>query len=314
MIELCAGAEEGLRLDAWLSARYPGVSKAFLRQFLRSGGVRDAQGRLIAKGDLVRPGASYFLESEPRPEALRPNPDLPLKVLWQDEALLALSKPAGMDCQPNQSDERETLANALLARFPEAAGVGDGPLTCGILHRIDRETSGLVLVARSQTAYGALRAQFAAHTVVKRYTALVSGDVVTGGRLEHDLAHNPRCPGRMVDAARWRDVRRPMHAVTEYAPLRRLSRGVRRYTLLEATILTGVTHQIRAQLSLAGFPIVGDARYGGEPVEGFPRHFLHATSATFVHPERGEPLTLCARLTADLIAFLRRFKGGDFLG
>lgn len=306
MIELRAEAEEvGLRLDAWLAGRFPELPRAAVRRLLEAGDVTSA-GRPCAKGDRVRAEAPYLLAREPRVETVAPNAALPLEVVAADDALLALRKPAGMDCQPNAPEEKDTLANALLARFPEVVGVGDGPLTCGILHRIDRDTSGLVLAARTQAVYAALRAQFSAHTVAKRYMALVAGTVRTPGRLEHLLAHNPRCPGRMVDASVWRDAKRPMRAVTAYKPLRTLRLCGRPCTLLDVDIRTGVTHQIRAQLSFAGMPIVGDRRYGGFLPEGFPRHFLHACAATLCHPLTGQTLTFEAPLTPDLSALLAR--------
>lgn len=307
MVELRATeAEVGSRLDAWLAGRFPNVPRAAIRRLLGTGGVMGPGGRPCAKGDRVRAGWRYRLEREPCMAQVAPNPLLPLEIVLEDATVLALRKPAGMDCQPNAPEETDTLANALLARFPEVAGVGDGPLTCGILHRIDRDTSGLVLAARTQAAYVALRAQFTAHTVVKRYVALVSGDVRAQGRLEHLLAHNPRCPGRMVDASVWRDAKRPMRAITVYKPLRTLCVGGHPCTLLGVEIRTGVTHQIRAQLSFAGMPIVGDRRYGGFVPEGFPRHFLHALAADFRHPVTGRPFRVEAPLSDDLRALLGR--------
>lgn len=298
-------AESGLRADAWLARRYPAFPMAALRQLIASGALLRS-GHPCPKGERVRPGTAYTLLREPAaPPTLAPNPDLPLALLHEDDTLLAVDKPAGLDCQPNTPGETDTLANALLARFPDLAGIGDGPLTCGILHRIDRDTSGLVLVARTQAAYTALRAQFAAHTVEKHYLALAQGTLSAPGHLENLLAHNPRCPGRMIDATRWHDAKRPMRAVTDYRPLRALKLHGTPFTLLDVTIYTGVTHQIRAQLSLAGHPLLGDQRYGGLQLPNFPRHFLHAASASFTHPTTGAPLTLSAPLPADLTAFLR---------
>lgn len=304
-----SSGEAGTRVDAWLAARFPEVPRAAIRRALAEGCLT-LRGHPCAKGDRVAPDAVYALLREPTaPAAPAPNPDLPIDILWEDDALLALCKPAGMDCQPNDPAERDTLANALLARHPEVAGVGDGPLTCGILHRIDRDTSGLVLAARTQSAYAALRAQFAARAVAKRYVALAAGELRAPGRLEHLLAHNPRAPGRMVDASKWHDAKRPMRAVTEYRPLRSVCLGGRPCTLLEVSIRTGVTHQIRAQLAFAGHPLVGDRRYGGPLPPGFPRHFLHALSVACVHPVTGAPLFLEAPLTPDLRAFLRALGG-----
>ncbi len=295
----------GKRVDAWLAALFPACSMALLRRFLADGALT-LGGHPCAKGDRVRPGAPYCFAREPAAVELAANAALPLALCFADEALLAVDKPAAMDCQPNAPEERETLANALLARYPELRGIGDGPLTCGILHRIDRDTSGLVLVARSQAVYAALRAQFAEHTVVKRYVALVSGEVRQPLRLENFLAHNPRCPGRMIDATRWRDAKRPMFARSDVRPLRGFRLAGQAVSLLEVTIRTGVTHQIRAQLSLAGHPIVGDRRYGGRQLPDFPRHFLHAAEVTFTHPLSQAPLTLRAPLPPTLAALLPR--------
>ncbi len=303
MFELTPRPEDiGLRLDAWLARHFPDCPKATIKTFLSSGKLFCA-GRPCAKGDRVRAETIYSLTHIPQADTLRPNPDLlPLDILYEDDTLLAINKPAGINCQPNAPTETDTLANALLAYCPHLAGIGDNALTCGILHRIDRETSGLVLVAKSQAAYDDLRAQFSAHTVEKHYLALVSAHVTTPCHLIHELAHNPRCPGRMIDATRWKDAKRPMHAETSYAPLRHF----RDHTLLLVTIFTGVTHQIRAQLSLADLPILGDSRYGGAQITHFPRHFLHAHRATFLHPQTRSPLTLTAPLTPDLQELLQK--------
>ncbi len=292
----------GQRLDAWLSSCYPTVSKVAIRECLKVGALC-LNGHPCAKGDRVQ-AVTYTLAYEPQDAALLPNPALAISIVHEDEALLAVNKPAAMDCQPNHASERDTLANALLAREPSLAGIGDSALTCGILHRIDHDTSGLVLVAKTQAVYEHLRAQFAARTVEKHYLALVSGTLRKAGHLEHALAHNPRCPGRMIDAAQWKDAKRPMRAVTDYRPLRQLICQTHPMTLLDVTIFTGVTHQIRAQLSFSGAPIVGDKRYGGLQLKDFHRHFLHAHTATFMHPISGERLTLTAPLTEDLQALL----------
>ncbi len=304
MRELRAGGEAaGLRVDAWLAGLFPDVPHAAIRKALAAGALT-LRGRPCAKGERAIPGERYRLVWEPRVAAPAPNAALPLETVAEGAGWVALRKPAGMDCQPNAPEERDTLANALLARFPEVAGVGDGPLTCGILHRIDRDTSGVVLAARGQAAYDALRGQFRARTVEKGYVALAAGDVRAPGRLEHLLAHNPRAPGRMVDAAKWRDARRPMRAVTAYRPVRGLTLAGMPCTLLEVTIHTGVTHQIRAQLAFAGHPIVGDARYGGPQVAGFPRHFLHARAIAFDDPADGRRVRAEAPLTDDLARLL----------
>jgi 23S rRNA pseudouridine1911/1915/1917 synthase len=289
--------QAGMRVDAWLGEIYPAVPKSVLRKWIDAKNVSH-KGRACAKGDRVEADCVYHVKCEPAQQQLQPNAALPLEVVYEDDWLIAVNKPAGMNCQPNGFDEVDTLANALLARWPTLAGIGDSPLTCGILHRIDGGTSGLVLVAKEQSIYEAMRAQFAAREVEKHYRALVVGNVTAPGRLEHLLAHNPRCPGRMVDAAQWHDVKRPMRAVTEYRPMHPVRVGSLACTLLDVTIFTGVTHQIRAQLSFSGVPILGDARYGGQPKQTpFTRHFLHAYTVTFTHPATGAQKTLKAPLT-----------------
>ena len=300
--------DTGKRLDAWLSECYPDVSRAAVRTLLVNGGVRASDGHRCSKGDRVRPDLLYTLRQKPGDTELVANADLLLDIVYEDDRFIVLSKPAGMNCLPNRANETDTLANALLARHPELRGIGDGPLTCGILHRIDGDTSGMVLAARRQSDYDALRAAFSARTVEKHYMALVSGDLRHAGHLEHYLAHNPRCPGRMIDASQWKDAKRPMQAITDYRPIRHLLVDGTPCTLLDVTILTGVTHQIRAQLSFAGHPIVGDRRYGGLQVKGFPRHFLHSLSAAFTDPVTGVPRHFEAPLTNDLADFLKHAR------
>ncbi len=268
-----------------------------------------------------------------------PNPCLPL---FTDNSLLAFDKPAGMPVQPLTCRETGTLMNAVVAAYPECralgtglAALGENPLMAGALHRIDADTSGLVLVARTIDAFTALRAQFAAQTVEKTYLALVEGAVGQGygersprtpptegpvpnscrtpptegpvpnswTTLENDLVHDPTLPFcRMIDAHHNRLTRsqcaklRPLHAVTQF-----ISRGQtlvenETRTLLEVKIFTGVTHQIRAQLALAGLHIVNDRLYGAFAVENQIGHCLHAYAAKFKHPMTGEEITIKTRL------------------
>lgn len=295
-----SASDEGMRLDALIALRFQDISRAEIKRFIDSGNVIRNDGKKCTKGDKVSLLYTYFLTSQPTTEVLAANSTIPIEILYEDDVLIALNKPAGINCQPNKVTEIDTLANGLLAICPELQGVGDGPLTCGILHRIDFDTSGLVLVAKNQDVYKQLREQFAARTVEKHYVALVSGILTVGETLEHQLAHNPRCPGRMVDASLWNNIKRPMRAVTTYEPVQQTIIGTHAVTLLDVTIFTGVTHQIRAQLSFSGHPIVGDKQYGGLQVKNFKRHFLHASSAKFLHPVKQKMIMLKAPLTQDL--------------
>ena len=176
----------------------------------------------------------------------------------------------------------------------------------GALHRIDTGTSGLVLAARTQAAFDGLRAQFDAQEVEKIYLALVEGHVAVPGRLTHELAHHPALPHcKMVDARSLAAPDRRLRAETAYKPLELVGRC----TLLEVTIRTGVTHQIRCQLALGGYPIINDTIYGAKPVEGCTRHFLHAFEVRFKHPAHGQSCCIKAPLTADFESFMNACSG-----
>ena len=283
------------RLDRAVLARAAGSTRALVAAcFARGGVTRD--GRPAAKSDRPAPGAEIRVAglAEASDRAVAPEPG-PLAVAWEDAALVAVDKPAGQPCHPLGPGERGTLAGALLARYPEMAGVGLDPLQPGILHRIDAGTSGLVLAARTADAFERVRAQFAAHTARKVYLGRVAGSVARAGGVSGHLAHAPSFRGRMrcVSGAALPRGERAMFAETFFRPLSRDGAT----TLLEVTILTGVTHQIRCQLASIGHPILGDAVYGGPAPSGgvagsAPRHLLHALSATFVHPLTGRETTL----------------------
>lgn len=280
--------EGGVRLDAALFARFPSSSRAFCREACAGGAVW-VDGRVATKGMKLRGGETVRVASlaEERDNRVAPDPAVRVREIFADAAFLAYDKPAGMPVQPLSRRERGTLMNGVVARHPECAEIGDQPLMAGALHRIDADTSGLVLVARTADAYANLRAQFAAQTVKKTYLALVEGAVAVGGTLENDLVHDPTLPFcRMIDISRARAKVRtaPLHAVTNFRPLGLTQCGNETRTLLEVTIYTGVTHQIRAQLALAGMHIVNDRLYGGFAVEGQSRHCLHALAAHFRHP------------------------------
>lgn len=294
--------EDGQRLDALLSARFPTSSRAFCRQAVESAQVR-VNGRPCLKGNKLRTGDQVAVRvlKEACDNCVRPDAAVRVKVVFEDDCLLAANKPAGMPVHPLTSEESGTLMNGLVARYPELSAVGDQPLMAGALHRIDTGTSGLVLAARTQAAFDALRAQFDAQTVEKTYLALVEGHVAIPGRLAHELAHHPglaHC--KMVDARSLAAPDRRLRAETAYKPLEMAGRN----TLLEVTIRTGVTHQIRCQLALGGLPVVNDTLYGARPVEGCTRHFLHAYELRFRHPAHGQPCCLQAPLTQDFQAVL----------
>ncbi len=294
-------AHTGTRLDATLAAHLPHYPRPLLKDAFAAGLIH-VNNRPAPKGLILQPHMTIDLSRLPPPASqfAHPNPDLPLPLIHQDPHLLAFNKPAGIPCHPNRRTERHTLANAIAHHYPTLLGLGDTPLMTGILHRIDTHTSGLTLAARTPHAYTHLRRQFQAHTIEKIYHALVIGTLTRPATLRHNLAHHPTCPGRIINADHWHAPPRPMPATTAYTPLSHHTLSGRPYTLLEVTIHTGVTHQIRAQLSFSGHPILGDTRYGAPPHPAFPRHFLHASALTLLHPQTSHPITLRAPLPPDL--------------
>ena len=288
-------ATSGVRLDAALLSRFPTSTRAFCREACAAGHVL-VNGRPALKGQKLPTGAQVQVIrlAEASDNRVAPDRSIHVQCLFEDDALLAFDKPPAQPVQPLTCHETGTLMNGVVARWPDVREIGDQPLMAGALHRIDADTSGLVLVARTATAFENLRAQFAAQTVRKTYLALVEGAIAVGGTLENDLVHVPGLSYcKMTDISRarlTRDARQPtpLRAVTNFRPLARTTVANEERTLLEVTIYTGVTHQIRAQLALAGMHIINDRLYGAFAVENQVGHCLHALAARFRHPVSGD--------------------------
>ncbi len=272
-------AEAGSRLDRWLASRLTDLSRARLQALIAAGHVR-VDGTVKKAAHRLRGGEAVAVElPPPAAEELVPEP-IALAVVHEDEDVLVVDKPAGMVVHPGAGHARGTLAAAVLAHAPGTAGVG-GPRRPGVVHRLDKGTSGLLVVAKTQAAYDALTRQLAQRTVSRRYVALVHGrlrrdeGVVDApiGRHQHDrvrMAIQPPSRGK--------------RAVTRYRVLERFSQ----FTYVEVRLETGRTHQIRVHLASLGHPVVGDEIYGGKGRVRFPLglegHALHAASLGFVHP------------------------------
>ena len=290
----------GVRLDAALLNAFPTTTRAFVREAVERGDVL-VDGRRAAKGLKLRGGETVTVAAlaEASDNMVQPNPAIRIRTVFEDASMIALDKPAGLPVQPLSRSETTTLMNGVVARYPECQALGDSPLMAGALHRIDADTSGLVLVARTAEAFAALRDQFSRQTVEKTYLALVEGCVAAGGTLENDLVHDPTLPFcRMIDAdhnrltlAQRAKLRR-LHAVTRFTPVGHVMEENEERTLLEVTIFTGVTHQIRAQLAMAGMHIVNDRLYGAFAVEDMSGHCLHALGAKFIHPASNDPVDI----------------------
>ncbi len=254
-------------------------------------------GAPVAKSRRLEAGAVVELLASPRPDALPGAESLPIDVRYADPDIVVVAKPAGLVVHPGAGNEHGTLVSGLLARFPEIAAVGD-PARPGIVHRLDRETSGLLVVARSQRAYTALVAQLAARSVERRYQALVWGvPDARNGVIDAPIGRSEGRRTRMAVRTGGRPARTAYTVEhTWRAPL---------VAQLECRLETGRTHQIRVHLAAIGHPVVGDGTYRGRrDALTLARPFLHAATLGFVHPGTGAAVHFEEPLPADLVAVL----------
>lgn len=309
----------GQRLDRFV-AQALGLSRAVLRRLFEQGAIR-VDGRAGKKGNRVEAGQKVRVVLGAQSPSALPDPGRALGVLHADDALVFVDKPAGIPSHPLRPGEMGTVANALLARFPECASASDDPREGGLCHRLDIDTSGVLLAARTKQAWMRVRAAFSRGEVDKRYWALVTGPIAEEGEIEIPLRHHRKRKDR-VEPARGEEP----GARSARSLFRVLSRAGQ-YSLVEVRIITGVLHQVRAHLAAIGAPVVGDALYGtgsaggaepaerpstsrrapsaarGEPVElrtGLQRFFLHARSLELFHPTTGRSLRVVSPLPADL--------------
>lgn len=288
----------GQRLDHYLAAALPDFSRSRLQAWIREGRV--AVSGSPARASMVLRGGEEIVVT---PAALPPlrafAEDLPLEIVYEDAAAIVVNKPSGMVVHMGAGNHAGTLVNALLHRFGSLSSEG-GEERPGIVHRIDRETSGLLVVARTDAAHRALAAQFAARTVDKAYLALVHGvPPLDSGRIDKPIARDPNNRLRMTTR-----LAQGRAALTEYRVLRRYERCA----YLSVRILTGRTHQIRVHMSSLGHPLVGDKLYGAPAaVPGIPaldRFFLHSHRLAFTSPASGQRVSLEAPLPPQLEAVL----------
>jgi len=293
--DVTADSGEGARLDVFLAGNVSGITRSQLKKLIDSGDVRVA-GEIRRAGFKVRAGDRVVLEYETRnPDRLEPQ-DVPFKILFVDADIIVLDKPSGLVVHPGAGNPAGTLANALVYHFPEIAAVGP-PDRPGIVHRLDKETSGLMVAARTERAYESLLQQFKRRDVWKTYLGLALGRITAPeGRINWPLGRHAT-EGKKISVR----SRHPKPAETFFTVLRVFHEA----TLLEIKPVTGRTHQIRVHLAAAGHPIAGDTLYGPKKKRiKVPRLFLHAHTLSFIHPGTGERLTFASQLPPDLEAVL----------
>jgi 23S rRNA pseudouridine1911/1915/1917 synthase len=325
----------GQRLDQFLTSQLEGVSRSRVQLLMEQGGVVVDGGHLKASSKL-RGGESIVITGEPRPAPLKAiAEDIPLQVVFEDADLAVIDKPAGMmvhagSGQTEDARNRGTLVNALLHRF-RALSATSGELRPGIVHRLDKDTSGLIIVAKNDRTHAALAEMFSTRKVKKTYIALVHGSVERPkGTITAAISRDPVRRTRMTTRVQ-EDGR---SAVSHYEVVRRLATRFGKFTLVRVRIETGRTHQIRVHMASIGHPVVGDTLYGASgqltdqaAMQAAPskaarrkaepeklrlgRNFLHAAELEFTHPKTGKPLSLASPLPEALDAFLERLERGS---
>ncbi len=284
----------GDRIDKYLRDTLPALSRAAVQRLIAAGEIT-VNGKTTSAAYDIRAGDEIVVHvPQPEPTELLPQ-DLPLDVLYEDTNMLVVDNAAGMVVHPAPGHPDGTLVNAILAHCPDLRGVG-GVLRPGIVHRLDQETSGVLIVAKDDHALRELQRQFKARTVSKTYVALLIGRLTEAeGLIDAPIGRHPRQRKKMAVVAGGKPSR------TRWAVMERLRDAQRRpYTLLAVELLTGRTHQIRVHFSWFGYPLVGDATYGRRDPLVAPRQFLHARDLAITHPTTGERMTFSTPLPADL--------------
>ncbi len=296
---IVSGTDAGERLDHFLQQRLPEYSRSRLQQWIKAGQVL-VNGRVEKASYNVREAESIQV-TPIAPPPLRAEPeDIPLDILYEDENIIAVNKPAGLVVHAGAGRHSGTLVNALLHHYNVLSHVG-GDLRPGIVHRIDRYTSGVLLIARNDAAHRQLAAQFSKREVEKVYLTLVEGRLKHDhGRINSPISRDPVRRTRMT--ARLTTGRA---ALSEYRVLRRFAK----FTYCEVRIGTGRTHQIRVHMASIGHPVAGDKLYGASATE-HGRYFLHAARIGFTPPGHSERITISAPLAPELDQWLTQLPSG----
>ena len=298
--ELTAGNEDaGLRLDAFLARQLPELSRSRVQQLLEQGCVT-AEGKPGKKNLRLSPGMRIALDL-PEPESMELQPEeVPLDILYEDDELLVINKPKGMVVHPAPGHESGTLVNALLHHCGDSlSGIG-GVKRPGIVHRLDKDTSGLMLAAKTDRAHASLAAQLGDHSLHRVYEALLIGaPKAAQGAVDLPVGRHPRDRKKMAAGAPGGRSAVTHYRVLEYFP---------GYSHVECVLETGRTHQIRVHMAALGHPVAGDPLYGGKCPLPLTSQCLHAREICFRHPVTGEEMTFSCPLPPEFESVLKKLR------
>ncbi len=290
----------GTRIDVFLRDRLPGTSRAIIRDEISAGRVL-VHGRSVSKSRVVREGEEIDLTSfrDRRGEAILPDPEGELRVIHEDARFVVVEKEAGLPTLPKDAEDRNALACRLASRYPETVGVSR-PLEAGLVHRLDTETSGLLVAARDVETWQAFRAEWKFRRVQKEYLALVRGEVRKSFTILHPIAHHPRSARRMIISPEGKSAESRVLAM----------RPGRKWSLVSVSLREGRRHQIRVHLAEAEHPVAGDPIYGeGPEKDRVPRLMLHASWLKFRTDVGARPTGFVSAPPADLTGMIRKRLG-----
>lgn len=295
--------ETGTRLDKFLKDKFPDMSRGSLQKFIQSG--------FISVNGKPTPKTSYLLKTDdkiivlefPQSPELSNQPDasISLNIVYENNDIIVIDKPAGLVVHPSDSTPKGTLVNALMAKYPEIKNVGEDPLRPGIVHRLDKDTSGLIVAAKNNPAFQFLKNQFQNRDAAKKYIALVSGKIKEQRGIISASIGRFKTKQIIVDSAKkGQEIKKSRPAITEYEVIKYINN----YTLVSAMPKTGRMHQLRVHFAYIGHPIIGDQKYGHKKERGLlNRQFLHASELTLKLPD-GKIKTFTSELPKDLKEFL----------
>lgn len=298
----------GTRLDVFLRDYFPNYSRTFLARNIRLGNITVSKKKvkplyILKKGDRIE-----VILPEKTSDTLQPNSKLSFPVLFENSSFLAINKPAGIQIHPSRVETQSTVANWILAEYPEIASVGEDSLRPGIVHRLDKDTSGVLLIAKNQKSFLALKQLFASRKIQKTYLAIVFGvPKQLSGIINAPVARSQSFRKQVVvkNQTRYKGIKR--EAITHYRTIRNFQKNGQIYSLLEISPKTGRMHQIRAHLSSIGNPIVGDTLYKRKECvspEKIHRHLLHAERIAFFLGK--EKYSIKSPIPSDMRIFLKQ--------